>query len=100
MAARRDAITNSEYKWKAVRLLGPDTNRGERDTENAIGASADPRTQDQVSGGGRRRGAPARMAGPDRKTMRGPAEARRNPWAPVPIPPSERREAKETGRPR
>ncbi|KAJ1200559.1 hypothetical protein NDU88_004382 [Pleurodeles waltl] len=39
---RSDAITNSEYKRKAERPLGPDTKRGERDTENAIGASTDP----------------------------------------------------------
>ncbi|KAJ1099542.1 hypothetical protein NDU88_004642 [Pleurodeles waltl] len=95
-----DAITNPEYKQKAERPLGPDTKRGERDTENAIGTCADPGTQDQVSGGGRRREAPAKRAGPERKPMRGPAEVRRNPWASVPIPPSERREVKETGRPR
>ncbi|KAJ1143053.1 hypothetical protein NDU88_009365 [Pleurodeles waltl] len=86
----RDAITNSEYKRKAERPLGPDTERGERDTENAIGACADPGTQDQVSSEGRQRGAPARRAGPERKPMRGPAEVRRSLWASVPIPPSER----------
>ncbi|KAJ1118213.1 hypothetical protein NDU88_006408 [Pleurodeles waltl] len=69
----------------------PDTKRRERDAEKSIGGRADPGTKDQVSGRGRRGGAPAKRAGPERKPRRGPAEVWQNLGAPVPTLPSEKR---------